>query len=253
MTFRAVIADDEPLARERLRTLLAAETDVVLLRECGDGPAAVAAVRELRPDLLFLDVQMPGLDGFGVLRALDGDDALPEIVFVTAYDRYALQAFEVHALDYLLKPFTRRRFGEAMEHVLRRLELREGRGPAPGVAALLDALRAERERPDRIAVRGSRGVHFVKPDEIVWVEAEGNYVKLHTGAGDHLLRSTLKEVEARLGSHRFVRVHRSALVNQDRIRRLEPWFHGEFVVVLEDGTRLTSSRTYSGNLRRLAE
>jgi len=251
MTFRAVIADDEPLARERLRTLLAAEPAVELVRECGDGPAAVEAVRELRPDLVFLDVQMPGLDGFGVLRALDEMEALPEIVFVTAHDAYALRAFEVHALDYLLKPFTRRRFAEAMEHVLQRLALRAQGGTATGVAALLDALRAERERPDRIAVRTGRGVHFVKPEEVSWVEAEGNYVKLHTPGGAHLVRGTLKEVEARLGPRRFVRVHRSALVNLDRIRRLEPWFHGEFVVVMEDGTRLTSSRTYSGNLRRL--
>ena len=252
MTYRAVIADDEPLARERLRTLLAAHPSIELVRECGDGASAVAAVRELRPELVFLDVQMPGMDGFGVLRALDGDPHLPEIVFVTAYDRYALKAFEVHALDYLLKPFSRRRFGEAVEHVLARLAARNGSAAVPEVAALLDALRGERERPERFAVRTGRGVRFVKAEEVAWVEAEGNYVRLHVPGGNHLLRGTLKGIADRLDPRRFVQVHRSALVNLDRIARLEPWFHGEFVVVMDDGTRLTSSRTYSANLRRLA-
>ena len=251
MPYRAVIADDEPLARERLRTLLAAHPSIEVARECGSGAATVDAVRELRPDLLFLDVQMPGMDGFGVLRALDGDEAPPEVVFVTAYDRYALQAFEVHALDYLLKPFTRRRFAEAMEHVLARLAAR-GRGAEPGVAALLDALRGERERPERFAVRTGRGGRFVKAEDVAWVEAEGNYVRLHAVGGNHLVRGTLKGIAARLDPRRFVQVHRSALVNLDRIARLEPWFHGEFIVVMDDGTRLTSSRTYSGSLRRLA-
>jgi two-component system LytT family response regulator len=252
MTYRAVLADDEPLARERLRTLLAAHPSLQLVRECGDGTSAVAAVRELHPDLLFLDVQMPGMDGFGVLRELYGEPHLPEIVFVTAYDRYALKAFEVHALDYLLKPFTRRRFAEAMEHVLGRLSARNGGGAAPEVAALLDALRGERERPERFAVRTGRGVRFVKPDEVAWVEAEGNYVRLHAAGGNHLVRGTMKGIAARLDPRRFVQVHRSALVNLDRVARLEPWFHGEFVVVMDDGARLTSSRTYSANLRRLA-
>src|SRR5215207_2981602 len=216
-TLRSLIVDDEPLARELLRSMLSVHDDVEVVGEAGSGRAAVEAVREIEPDLMFLDVQMPGLDGFEVLQAL-GAERLPEVVFVTAYDQYALKAFEVHALDYLLKPFTRRRFAEAMEHVLDRLALRQG-GFEPGVAALLDALRAERERPDRIAVRTGRGVHFVKPEEVSWVEAEGNYVRLHTPGGTHLVRGTLKEVEARLGPRRFVRVHRSALVNLDRIRR----------------------------------
>jgi len=250
MSWRAVVVDDEALARERLRTLLAAWPAVALVAECGDGVEAVDAVTGLSPDLLFLDVQMPELDGFGVVRALDGHEPLPEIVFVTAYDRYALQAFEVHALDYLLKPFTRRRFGEAMEHVLARLAQRGTDAAAPGVAGLMRSL--ERERPDRVAVRTARGVEFVKIAEVAWVEAEGNYVKLHTHAGAYLLRRTLKAFAGQLDPRRFVQVHRSALVNVDRIARLEPWFHGEFVVIMDDGTRLMSSRTYSATLRRLA-
>jgi two-component system LytT family response regulator len=252
MTWRAVLADDEALARERLRTLLAHYPAIELVAECGDGVEAVGAVGELRPDLLFLDVQMPELDGFGVLRALDGEAPLPEIVFVTAYDRYALQAFEVHALDYLLKPFTRRRFGEAMEHVLARLAQRGAGQTAPGVAALIQSLPASAERPGRIAVRTARGVEFVRVGDVARVEAEGNYVKLHTAGGAFLLRRTLKALAAQLDPRQFVQVHRSALVNVDRIARLEPWFHGEFVVVMDDGARLTSSRTYSANLRRLA-
>ncbi len=251
MSWRAVVVDDEALARERLRTLLDGYPQVDLVAECGDGVEAVGAVGELRPDLLFLDVQMPELDGFGVLRALDGEVPLPEIVFVTAYDRYALQAFEVHALDYLLKPFTRRRFGEAMEHVFARLAQRGAAGTAPGVASLLQSLPAA-ERPGRIAVRTTRGVEFVRVADVARVEAEGNYVKLHTPGGAFLLRRTLKALAAQLDPRQFVQVHRSALVNVDRIARLEPWFHGEFVVVMDDGARLTSSRTYSANLRRLA-
>jgi two-component system LytT family response regulator len=249
MTWRAVVVDDEALARERLRTLLSAWPAVQLVAECGDGVEAVDAVATLCPDLLFLDVQMPELDGFGVLRALDGHEPLPEIVFVTAYDRYALQAFEVHALDYLLKPFTRRRFGEAMEHVLARLGQREP-GAAPDVAGLIRSL--GEEHPERVAVRTTRGVEFVKVAEVAWVEAEGNYVKLHTPGGAFLVRRTLKAFAGQLDPRRFVQVHRSALVNVDRIARLEPWFHGEFVVIMDDGTRLASSRTYSANLRRLA-
>ncbi|HEU4562642.1 MAG TPA: LytTR family DNA-binding domain-containing protein [Longimicrobium sp.] len=249
MTWRAVVVDDEALARERLRTLLAGYPSVELVAECGDGVEAVGAVAELRPDLLFLDVQMPELDGFGVLRALDGEAPLPEIVFVTAYDRYALQAFEVHALDYLLKPFTRRRFYEAMEHVLARLAQRGT--DQSNLAALIQSLPTA-ERPERIAVRTTRGVEFVRVAEVARVEAEGNYVKLHTAGGAFLLRRTLKALAAQLDPRKFVQVHRSALVNVDRIARLEPWFHGEFVVVMDDGARLTSSRTYSANLRRLA-
>ncbi|HET7463748.1 MAG TPA: LytTR family DNA-binding domain-containing protein [Longimicrobium sp.] len=249
MSWRAVVVDDEALARERLRTLLAEWPAVELAAECRDGVEAVDAVTGLSPDLLFLDVQMPELDGFGVLRALDGHEPLPETVFVTAYDRYALQAFEVHALDYLLKPFTRRRFGEAMEHVLARLAQRASGSP-PGVAGLVRSL--GEERPERVAVRTTRGVEFVKVGEVAWVEAEGNYVKLHTTGGAFLLRRTLKAFAGQLDPRRFVQVHRSALVNVDRIARLEPWFHGEFVVIMDDGTRLASSRTFSAALRRLA-
>jgi two-component system LytT family response regulator len=248
MTVRAVIADDEPLARERVRGFLAAFPQVEVVRECGDGIEASAALRELRPDLVFLDVQMPGLDGFGVLQAVE-DEAAPAVIFVTAHDRYALRAFDVHAADYLLKPFTRARFGQAVERVLARGA--DARAVAARqVAELLDHLRAG-SAEDRIAIRTDRGVQFVRAAEIDWVEAEGNYVRLHAAGQSHLLREPLHRMQARLDPRRFVRVHRSAVVNLDRVRRLEPWFHGEFEVVLEDGTRLRSSRTFSGRLREL--
>jgi two-component system, LytTR family, response regulator len=249
VSVRAVIADDEPLARERVRVFLAAFPEIEVVRECGDGVEASAAIRELRPDLVFLDVQMPGLDGFAVLDAVE-EDAAPAVIFVTAHDRYALRAFDVHAADYLLKPFTRARFGRAVERVLSRAAPARVEA-ARQVAELLGRLNAPEPRDERIAVRTEQGVHFVRAEAIDWVEAEGNYVRLHRAGGSHLVRETLQRMESRLDPRRFVRVHRSALVNLDRVRRLEPWFHGEFEVVLEDGTRLRSSRTFSGRLREL--
>ncbi|HEU0301528.1 MAG TPA: LytTR family DNA-binding domain-containing protein [Longimicrobium sp.] len=248
MSVRALIADDEPLARERVRTFLAAFPEIEVVRECGDGVEASAAIRELRPELVFLDVQMPGLDGFAVLEAVEAD-AAPAVIFVTAHEAYAVRAFDVHAADYLLKPFTRTRFVRAVERVLARgADARAA--AARQVAELLAHLRAP--VPDeRIAVRTGEAVEFLRAAEIDWVEAEGNYVRLHASGASHLLREPLHRLEARLDPRRFVRVHRSAIVNLDRVRRLEPWFHGEFEVVLEDGTRLRSSRTYSGRLREL--
>jgi two-component system, LytTR family, response regulator len=246
---RAIIADDEPIARERVRTLLAGYPDLTAVAECADGRATLEAISSLEPDLLFLDVEMPELDGFAVLDAL-GDARVPEIIFVTAYDAYALKAFEVHAVDYLLKPFTSARFARAIDHVLARV--RGGAsGPAPRVQALLDSWRADRRTEARIAVKQERGIYFVRASEIEWVEAAGNYVRIHAAGQAHVLRDTLGKLEARLDPERFVRVHRSAIVNLDRIERLEPWFHGEYVLVLRDGTRVTSSRTYSSRLRAL--
>jgi two-component system LytT family response regulator len=248
----AVIADDEPLARERIRTLLAAFPEVAVVGEAGDGNEAVAKVRELKPSLLFLDVQMPERDGFGVLEKLPSA-ATPAVVFVTAYDAFALKAFEVHAVDYLLKPFTRSRFTRAMDHVLKKLERSTAAGIDPEVLALLASIRAQRRTEGRVAIRRGEAVYFVRIADIEWLEASGNYVKIHAGGQEHLLRDTLKNFEERLDPDRFLRVHRSAIVNVDSIQRLEPWFHGEYAVVLRDGTRLMSSRTYSERLRKIIE
>jgi two-component system LytT family response regulator len=248
----AVIADDEPLARERIRTLLGAFPEVAVVGEARDGNEAAARVRELRPALLFLDVQMPECDGFTVLEKLP-PGATPAVIFVTAYDSFALRAFEVHAVDYLLKPFTRARFTRAMAHVLKKLAQPARSGIEPEVLALLEAVRAERRTKDRVAIRTGEAVYFVRIADIEWLEAAGNYVKIHAGGQEHLLRDTLRNFEERLDPDRFLRVHRSAIVNVDSIQRLEPWFHGEYTVVLRDGTKLMSSRTYSERLRKIIQ
>jgi two-component system LytT family response regulator len=255
---RVVLADDEPLVRERLRTLLAARGDCALVAECADGMEAVAAIEAERPDVALLDVQMPELDGFEVLEALP--EALrPAVVFVTAYDEYAVRAFEVNAVDYLLKPIEPERFAAALD----RVAARRG-GPADGAGALagpalrsllaeLGRLRAERGRgaAERFVVRDGHRVTFVAMDDVDWIDAAGNYVRLHAGGRAHLLRETMKAVEARLDPDRFVRVHRSAIVRLERIVAMEPYFHGEYVLTLADGTRLTSSRSHGARLRAL--
>ncbi len=248
---RVLIADDEPLARERIRTLLSRFAQVTVAGEARDGSETLEMIRDLGPSLVFLDVQMPEMDGFAVLEKLDSTSA-PAVIFVTAYDAFALRAFEVHAIDYLLKPFTRARFTRAMEHSLRRLGQTNGSaGIEPGLLSLLESIRSERKAQGRIAIRSEQGVYFVRISEIDWLEAFGNYVKIHVGSQEHLLRDSLKCFEERLDPNRFLRVHRSAVVNLDSIERLEPWFHGEYSVFLRDGTKLTSSRTYSERLRSL--
>jgi two-component system LytT family response regulator len=233
---RALIVDDEALARERIRTLLAGSADVEVVGECSGGRQAIDAIIDQRPDLVFLDVQMPDIDGFEVLEAV-ANEWLPAVVFVTAYDEYALKAFDVHAIDYLLKPIEPERFRKALAHATSR-----------GLSALLD------ERPiDRLVIRTRGKVLLLKPSEIDWIEADGKHARLHAGKEIHVVRHQLSRLEQRLGRHGFVRVHRSAIVNADRIRELEPWFHGEYVVVLRDGTKLTSSAAHSRELHRLVD
>jgi two-component system LytT family response regulator len=251
VTLRILIVDDEPLARERVRMMLAAHDDVMVVGECGDGHQAVASVRDLRPDVLFLDVQMPGLDGFGVLRALD-DELLPYVIFVTAYDRYAVQAFDVHALDYVLKPFRAERLDQALERA--RAAARRATGEtidSTRLREMLASLTAEQREKQRLVVKSSGRVFFLKVDEIDRVEAEGNYVRLHMGEQSHLLRETMKGMEAVLDPAQFIRIHRSTIVNVDRIKELQPLFHGEYAVILRDGTRLVASRGPDNRLKKL--
>jgi two-component system LytT family response regulator len=242
---RTVIVDDEPLARQRLRRLLEADPDIAVVGECGDGPQALADLRELRPDLVFLDVQMPALDGFGVLEGLAGT-ALPVVVFVTAHDRYALKAFEVHALDYLLKPFDKARFASALGRA--KAQVRQGRGSALGAALddrlqeLLQTVQSRRPAPERLMIKSGGRIYFVRIADVDWIEAAGNYVRLHVGKEDHLLRESLTALERQLDRARFVRIHRSTVVNLERIRELQPAFHGDYVVILHDGTELALSR-----------
>jgi two-component system LytT family response regulator len=249
---RTLIADDEPLARERLRALLARHTDVELIGECTNGADAIEAIAELRPDLVLLDVEMPEADGFAVLEALD-PDALPAVVFVSAHDQYAVRAFEAHALDYILKPFDEGRVDRTLQRVRGQLARAPGtRRIDPGLVSLLEELRGRR-RSDRLVVKTGGRVVFLRTEDVDWVEASGNYVRLHVGGEAHLLRESMKNMERRLDPTTFVRIHRSAIVNVDRIRELEPWFHGEYIVILRDGTRLTSSRVFSDRLNALID
>ena len=240
---RTLIVDDEPLSRRRIRDLLDGEADFVIIGECGDGESAMTALRERPCDLVFLDVQMPGLDGVEVARRLASASG-PAVIFVTAHDCYALPAFEVHAVDYLLKPFDRLRFRKALAWA--RIAIRRDRGDTP--APLPSELGSGKKPLDRVMIKTAGKVYFLKTKEIDWVEAAGNYLKLHSGAAEHLLRETMNNLEARLDPECFWRIHRSTLVNVDRIRELQPMFHGDYVVILRDGTELTLSRTYRRNL-----
>jgi two-component system LytT family response regulator len=238
---RTLIVDDEPLARQRLRHLLEADPDIAIVGECGDGQQAVADLQALRPELVFLDVQMPVLDGFGVLQALSGTPS-PVVIFVTAHDRYALKAFEVHALDYLLKPFDKSRFGMALERA--KIQVRQGNAVAVNerLQELLQTVHGRSHAPERLLIKSDGRIYFVRVEDIDWIEAAGNYVRLHVGKEDHLLREALSALERKLDPARFVRIHRSTIVNLERIRELQPAFHGDFVIILRDGTELTLSR-----------
>ncbi len=240
--------DDEPLARQRLRALLEQEPDIEVIGECADGQEAVAAIRAQAPDLLFLDVQMPKLDGFRVLEMI-GPEQMPVTIFVTAYDRYALRAFEVHALDYLLKPFDRKRFQKAVSHARARLQPEEPRAVDPRLEALAEGVQSGRRPQERLVIKAGGRVFFLKTDAIDWVEAAGNYVRVHSGGEAHLLRETMNGLENRLDPHKFLRIHRSTIVNVERIQELQPWFHGDYVVILRDGTQLTLSRSYRQKLQ----
>ena len=251
MKIRTVIADDELLARERLRQLLRNEPEIELVAECADGQEAVAAIEKHSPDLVFLDIQMPELDGFGVLESMPAELA-PVIVFVTAHDKFALRAFEVHAVDYLLKPFDRERFQKALSRAMERVKQRGKTGAGAGPAsAVLAELRPVPKPLERLAVKTSGRVIFVKLADIDYIEAAHNYVELHVDKQSHLLRETLNSIEARLPEDKFVRISRSVIVNIERIKELQPLFYGEYTVTLHNGARLTLSRRYRDKLTRL--
>ncbi|GLC24776.1 LytR/AlgR family response regulator transcription factor [Roseisolibacter agri] len=257
-----LLADDEPLARRRLRALLARHADYDVVAECEDGVEAVERILALRPDLVFLDIHMPELDGVAVAEALAAEaergGAVPVLVFVTAYDAHAVRAFDLNAVDYVLKPIDVERFDRALARAGERIAARRaavGSGDAPAADAALRAVLAELRPastyPARFVVRDSKGLYFVRADEIDHVDADGNYVGLWARGRRHLLRETMKGIEAKLDPARFVRVHRSAIVNVDRVKRLEPWAHGEYVITMEDGARITSSRTHGTRLQEL--
>jgi two-component system LytT family response regulator len=250
MTLRTVVVDDEPLPRQRIVDLVRAHESLSLVGEADDGRSALDVIVETRPDLVFLDIQLPELDGFQVISELD-DEALPAVVFVTAFDEYAIRAFEVDAIDYLLKPVTAERFAAAVSRVLARIDRREGSGDEP-LRAL--ASRATTERATaitRFVARRANKHYFVRVADVDFIEADGNYIRLHTGDRSHLIRETMKSVEAKLDPAVFVRIHRSAFVAVDRIQSIEARESGEFVVTMQGGAKLVSSRGYAERVRKL--
>jgi two-component system LytT family response regulator len=253
-----LVADDEPLARRRILRLLRAEPGVEVVAECKGGRSAVEQIRARNPDLVFLDIQMPDLDGFGVIAEV-GPERMPSVVFVTAFDQYALRAFEVHALDYLLKPFEAERFHDALvraranlsprheaaypgEDRLRRL-LAEVLGPGQGRESEVPA-RTSSQFFERVAVKTDGATRILQIADVDWFETDGNYVRVHVGKSTYLIRSTANRLQEELDPRRFARIHRRFLVNIDRVVGLEPWFGGDAIVLLRDGSKLRLSRNY---------
>jgi two-component system LytT family response regulator len=248
-TFTALIVDDEELARRGIRSRLQDVDDIVVVDECASGRAAVAAIRTHAPDLVFLDVQMPGLDGFDVIDAI-GPEAMPVVLFVTAYDEYALRAFDVHALDYLLKPLDEERFHQALHRARLRLQERSASTFGQRLADLLAEVNTDVKTSgddasvDRFVVKTGGRITFVEVDAIDWIEAAGDYVRLHLADRVHLLRETMKNLETSLDPDRFLRIHRSTIINTDRLKELRPYGSSEYIVILKDGTELKLSRGY---------
>jgi two-component system, LytTR family, response regulator len=246
---RVVIADDEPLARNRIRRLLSGEKDIEVVAESKNGKEVIAALEHHRPDLLFLDVEMPELDGFGVLEQV-GADQMPVVIFVTAYDQYAVQAFETHALDYLLKPFDEDRFRKALQRARLQMERARSGEIATKLLAMLHDVRPQPSPPsDRLVIKTGGRVVFLKSEEIDWVEAAANYVRIHTGNDEFLMRETMNAFELKLDTRRFMRIHRSIIVNLEKIKELQPCNNGEYIVVLRTGKELSLSRSFRDRIQ----
>jgi two-component system, LytTR family, response regulator len=245
---RALIVDDQLLAREVLRRMLRSETDIEIIATPANGREAVEAINRLRPDLVFLDVQMPELDGFGVMTQIDAA-RMPVVIFVTANQQFALKAFDVQALDYLLKPCTRDRFQLALQRAREEIQRKQAGELHQRISELI--FKTPPRQAERITVKSAGKILFLRLDEIIWVEAADNYVKLHVGEATHQLRDTMAAVEARLPAERFVRISRSSIVNLDHLKELHPLCHGEYAVLLQNGTQLTLTRGYKDKLRQL--
>jgi two-component system LytT family response regulator len=235
---RTLVVDDEPIARARVVSLLKEEADIEVIGECANGRQAMTAIESSSPDLLFLDIQMPEVNGLDLARTIQSTGT-PAVVFVTAYDEYALRAFEVHALDFLLKPFSAERFRSALGHAREQVSQRRKGATIPKADAERRAV-----RPNRLMIKSGGRIHFVRMADIDWCEAQGNYVRVHVGQQEHLVRDTMSHLESELDPQQFVRIHRSTIVNVDRIQEMQSSFNGEYVVLLRTGTRLTLSRGY---------
>src|ERR1044071_4738907 len=232
---RALIVDDEALARKFIRRMLKDDRDFEIIGECGNGKEAVAMIRKENPDIVFLDVQMPEMDGFAVLESI-GIERLPEIIFATAYEQYAIRAFELHALDYLLKPFDQARFKDAIKHAKERVRSERQNDGRMQISALLESIKNKPQYLERLVIKAGGRITFLSTDEINWIEADDKYVHLHTTKGSPMVRQTLSVMETQLDPKKFRRIHRSTIVNVERIKELQPLFSGEHSILLEDGT-----------------
>ena len=250
---RTLIAEDEPHARALLRSMLATDDRIAVVAEAADGRSAVEAIRKHRPDLLFLDIRMPELDGFEVLLEL-GEAPFPAVIFVTAFDEYALRAFDVHAVDYLIKPFDAARLARAVTHALSRITTPQSGDLEGRMMELLEALRAVRGKPiERIPIKTDGRVRFVNVGDIDWIEADNHVLRIHVGKDVHVLRESMGSMESRLDPGRFTRLHRGIIANLSRIREVQPWFEGDYIVILNDGTKLTTGSMYRKNVKRLLD
>ncbi len=246
---KVLIADDEPLARERIRDLLELEKDISIAGECCNGIEAVSKIQSMAPDLIFLDIQMPGLDGIGVLEVLDTDKQ-PFIIFVTAYDQYALQAFEVHALDYLLKPFDRGRFNKALDQARHHIKLNNNYNFNIRTGKLLNEMKNKNKYPDRFTVKRNGKFRFVNTSDIKWIEAAGNYLLLHSNNKEHIIRETMDGIEKKLDPEQFFRSHRSTIVRIGYINEIRTIDNGEYEIVLKNGKYFSVSRKYRKNIKQ---
>lgn len=246
---RVLVVDDEPLARTMIREMLERDPDVDILGDCVNGKEAVAAIKTSSPDVVFLDIQIPELGGFEVLESLGGSPT-PYVIFATAYDQYAVRAFEVHAFDYLLKPFDQERFDVAWHRAKSQIRLDRTDDRDQHILALLEELKGGSRYLERLVIKNGGRVFFVDVKDIHCIEAEGNYVLVHDGIKNYLLRETISGLQTQLDPKQFLRVHRSAIVKIDKIKELQPWFHGEYRIILENGKQLTLSRSYRSNLQQ---
>lgn len=247
MEIKTLIVDDMPLARQRLKRYLKDEADIKIIRECQNGREAIEAIKEENPKLVFLDVQMPEVDGFEVIEKI-GVSKMPLVIFVTAFDEFALQAFDVHALDYLLKPFDQERLKTAIRRARKLLENEKTNEFGESLKGLLSEIKNQSKYVKRLTVKSYGRTIFVMVDEIDWIGSSGNYLELHTGKKTHLLRETMTQMEEKLDPAMFVRIHRSTIVNLERIREMHPLFKGDQILLLKDGTELTVSRNYRESL-----
>ncbi len=248
MRIKTLVVDDEPLARDRIKDLLEEESEFDLVGESCNGFEAVKHISEKQPDLVFLDVQMPEMDGFEVLDTINSED-MPHIIFITAYDQYALRAFEVHALDYLLKPFDQKRFRKSILRAKEQIDQSNSATITDRFHELIQELKPNQRYMERLVIKSEGRIFFVKTDEISWIEAAGNYVTVHVNGEEHLIRDTMNSMERKLNPEKFMRIHRSRIVNIEHVKEIQPFYNGENLIILNNGTELTLSRKYREKLK----